>query len=259
LEGLMKKQLLSVSALVAVGMLLAPVTVHAAKKKTPSPTITLGGYTVQGIRHGDSIDGNISGAVDTGGFAQFGDSEIYFNLKAQLDNGIKISGTWQLEGDGNSVDGTMDEHHFTLSGSFGSIKLGQGDNVGQMMTTGVIGSFATQVGLTMSFDRAELVQAPTGYSGIGNVQLDQANTDAPKISYRTPRVGGLQLGVSWGRDITGPNGDAAQNQTANAGVEDMRVVAANFTQKNGRRQFHDRRRLPHPKARWCCRSGRKRK
>jgi len=218
-------------------MLLAPATVHAAAKKTPSPTITIGGYTVQGMRHGDSIKGNVSGATDTGGLAQFGDSEIYFKIKAQLDNGIKISGTWQLEGDGNSSDGTMDEHHFTLSGSFGSIKLGQGDNVGQMMTTGVIGSFATQVALTMSFDRAELVQTPTGYSAIGNVQLDQGNTDAPKISYMTPRVGGLQLGVSYGRDITGPNGDAAQNQTANAGVEDMRVIAANFTQKTGNANF----------------------
>jgi len=231
----MKKQLLSVSALVAVGMLLAPATVHAAAKKTPSPTITIGGYTVQGMRHSDSLDGNVSGAADTGGLREFGDSEIYFNIKAQLDNGIKITGTWQLEGSGNGTTG-IDEHHITLSGDFGSVKLGQGDNVGQMMIN-TIGSFATQVGLTLSFDRAELIPSPSGYSSIGNIQLDQGNNDAPKISYRTPRVGGLQLGVSYGRDISTNNSDAGVNSTAESGVEDMRVVAANFTQKFGNANF----------------------
>ena len=64
----MNKQLLSFTALVAVGMLGVTGTAVAQKKmKASKPTIFVGGYMDQGVRFVDNADA--IGGRDTGGFA----------------------------------------------------------------------------------------------------------------------------------------------------------------------------------------------
>ena len=134
----MNKQLLSFTALVAVGLLGAAGTA-VAQKKASKPTISIGGYTAQGVRFVDEADA--TGGTNTGGFGSFADSEVFFNIKGQLDNGIKIGGRWELEGSGQSNDGTMDEHSIYFRGSFGELRLGEDDGAAQLMVTGYMGSW----------------------------------------------------------------------------------------------------------------------
>ena len=94
----MNKQLLTATALVAVGLLGASGAAVAQKKmKASKPTISVGGYYNAGVRFTDNADS--VGGRNTGGFSSFTDSEIHFKIKGMLDNGIKIGGGWELEGD----------------------------------------------------------------------------------------------------------------------------------------------------------------
>ncbi len=234
----MKKQLLSLSALLAAGLMVAsgPAVAHA--KKASKPKITLGGYMNQGLVLRESVD---AGGASTGGIAQFGDSEVYFSFSNQLDNGIKIVGQWQLEGAARS-DGTldggavMDESWFALRGSFGEVRLGEDDAAGQLMTTGYIGSWATQVGMNLCFDRAELIPAPAGFAGGGPnfcARADLSHSDQPTITYITPRFSGFQVGASYARTLATSTTDAAVNLTTGTAYEEFRVIAANFDRKFG--------------------------
>ena len=127
----MNKQLLSFTALVAVGLLGASGAAVAQKKmKASKPTISVGGYMDQGVRFTDNADA--IGGRDTGGFAAWQDSEIHFKIAGQLDNGIKIGGGWELEG--TSEDSFIDEARVWLRGGFGELRLGQDDGAGNGVT-----------------------------------------------------------------------------------------------------------------------------
>ena len=228
----MNKQLLSFTALVAAGLLGAS-GAAVAQKKASKPTISIGGYTDQGVRFVDNGDG--VGGLNTGGFGSYADSEIFFNISGQLDNGIKIGGRWELEGSGQSNDGTMDEHSIYFRGGFGELRLGEDDGAAQLMVTGYQGSWATSNGLNLAFDRAELVPAPAGFNNAGpafSVRQDLADGDDTKITYITPKFGGFQIGASYARDMSSTS-DAPIDQTATAGFEDWYSIGANFDRKFG--------------------------
>ena len=91
----MKKQLLSATALATAAMLGA--SGSAIAQKASKPTIAVGGYYNGGVRITDNADA--VGGRDTGGFASFNDSDIHFKMSGMLDNGIRIGGRWELEGD----------------------------------------------------------------------------------------------------------------------------------------------------------------
>jgi len=229
----MNKQLLSFTALVAVGLLGVTGTAVAQKKmKASKPTISLGGYTTQGLRYVDNADA--VGGRDTGGLGVFRDSEIFFNIKGQLDNGIKIGGRWELEGD--SADATVDEHEIYLRGSFGELRLGADDGAAQLMVLGYQGSWATSVGLNLNFDVDELVPEPAGFNlRRTGVRLDGNDSDNNKITYISPRFGGFQIGASYARDVGSTlNADGEIDQTAGANTgENWYSIAANFDRKFG--------------------------
>ena len=212
--------------------------------KASKPTISLGGYTTQGLRFVDNADA--VGGRDTGGLGVFRDSEIFFNIKGQLDNGIKIGGRWELEG--ASEDATIDEHEVYLRGSFGELRLGSDDGAAQLMVLGYQGSWATQVGLNLNFDIDELVPDPSGFNKrTTGVRLDLSDSDNNKVTYISPRFGGFQIGASYARDVgfgSGTatpaarqlNGDAEIAQPTGlslASGENWYSIAANFDRKFG--------------------------
>ena len=228
----MNKQLLSFTALVAVGMLGVTGTAVAQKKmKASKPTISVGGYTTQGLRFVDNADA--TGGRDTGGVGVFQDSEIHFKIKGMLDNGISIGGRWELEGSAQSEDGVQDEHSLWFRGSFGEVRIGEDDGAAQLMVLGYQGSWATSNGLNLNFDIDELVPDPTGFNKrTTGARLDGNDGDDNKITYITPRFGGFQVGGSYARDVGVAAADPEIAQPAGAG-EDWYAVAANFDRKFG--------------------------
>jgi len=238
----MNKQLLSLTALVAAGLLGASGVAVAGKASKPK--LTLGGYADYGLAF-VSNDGTVGGK-DTGGIQSWYDTEIYFNLNSTLDNGLKIKGQWQLEGNalgagetGSGADPgeVFDETKITISGTFGSITMGSHDIAPMMMVTGYQGSWNTPVAHNLPFDRGQIVPTPTTtFTNAGpnfSTREDLSDSDQPKITYMSPRMGGFQVGGSWLQQ-TGLTDPDNGKSTAPTDTENLWGVAANFNGKMGK-------------------------
>jgi outer membrane protein OmpU len=238
----MNKQLLSLTALVAAGLLGASGVAVAGKASKPK--LTLGGYSDMGLAF-VSNDGQVGGR-DTGGIQSWYDTEIYFNLNSTLDNGLKIKGQWQLEGNalgagetGSGADPgeVFDETKLTISGTFGSVTMGSHDIAPMMMVTGYQGSWNTPVAHNLPFDRSQIVPTPTTtYTNGGpnfSTREDLSDSDQPKITYMSPRMGGFQVGGSWTQQ-TGLTDPDNGKSTAPTDTENLWGVAANYNGKMGK-------------------------
>ncbi len=226
----MKKQLLTTSAILTAVVLAAASSSALAQKKSSKPSATVNGYIAQGLQLRGG--GDTAAVGDTDGLDAFGDSEIHFNARGALDSGIKLHARVELES--SSEDGHIDEQWLRIQGSFGQVIIGQEDSVGQLMTTGYVGSWVVGVGQNLCFDKAELVPTPSGFNHGGAnfcVRLDGADSDDQKISYVTPRFSGFQVGASYARDLAANAADDTVNQDAAAGFIDYVAIAANFDRK----------------------------
>ena len=218
----MKKHLLASSALVAAGC-VALASGAAAQGK---PTLSVGGYLheIVGV-----IINKPDNAAKTAALDVHNDGEIHFRGNATLDNGIKIRAQVELEISEHSnfartqsstttvgensdpVDGKhthpattavstsqdiIDEVYVNVSGSFGQLRLGQDDSVGWLMLAGYSGSWATQVGQNLAFDSNEWVPG-VGASAPWLLSIVSLDGDPERLSYVSPRISGLQVGVSY--------------------------------------------------------------
>ena len=212
----MKKHLLTSTALVAAGVLAVSGSALAQGK----PKLTVGGSATQIFGVGSNSAAFEAAQLAAGsdgrvGFDQHSDGEVHFNGSVTLDNGIKIRTRVELESNstqddtagkesnisngapGSTNDGDfIDEHWMRISGSFGEIRLGSGDAAGMAMTTGYLGTWSTGVGLLHAFDVPDWVTRP-GTVRASTVARVDANSDAEHISYFTPRMSGVQVGVSY--------------------------------------------------------------
>ena len=241
----MKKHLLASSALVAAGCVALTSGAVAQNK----PTLSVGGYLneIVGVVLSDKSKAKRS-SLDV-----HNDGEVHFRGAATLDNGIKITARAELEisehtrgpvklktaADGTVTYGTEDLHpiggqdiidevYVNVSGSFGQVRLGEDDSVGQLMVIGYSGSWATQVGQNLSFDSFEWVAPAAGSPS--HVAWIGADSDGTKVSYISPRVSGLQMGFSYT-----PNTDE-HDDFRHAGTDKNHngfAGAANFTGKFG--------------------------
>jgi outer membrane protein OmpU len=189
----------------------AALMLAAAPALAEGPTLKLGGYYDQKIST-QSQSTNIQSDIDVRN-----DVEIYFLGSAKLDNGISIKTRVELEGGtdgsadiaadgGNAVNGggttfdQIDEAFMTISGSFGSLKLGMSDTAAKGMTTGLQGTWASNVGENISFNTGKLFVKPGTVTTRPTpaAQMD-LNSDGEQISYTTPSMGGFQVSVGYAR------------------------------------------------------------
>jgi hypothetical protein len=222
----MKKQLLTTTAMVTAGIFA--VSGAALAKK---PTLTVGGSTEQIFGIGSNADDFDAANGQRAGFDQQSDTEVHFKGSVTLDNGIKIKTRTELEGNsagGAGAGDNIDENWMRISGSFGEIRLGSGDAAGQVMTTGYLGTWSTGVGQLLAFDTTDWITRPgtVSASTVGRVDL---SSDAEQISYYTPRMSGLQLGVSY---IPSDNEDVNNSRPLNtAGDRDGFSMGLNYVGK----------------------------
>ena len=208
------------------------------------PTLKLGGFYDQKM----SIQNQDSAAAVQSDVDVRQDVEIYFLGAATLDNGIKIATRVELEGGtvgsntedgGNQVNGgttgydQIDEAFMTISGSFGSVKLGMSDTAAKSMTTGLQGTWASNVGENVSFNARKLFSTPgVSLRGTPAAQMD-SNGDGEQISYTTPSFGGFQVAVGYAQ-----NTNETFDGTTAAGVAgDIFDAAARYMGKIGDASF----------------------
>ena len=211
----MKKILLGTTALVAA----TAVTAGAAKAD-----MSVSGWNSFGIGFADGFEGGTNTSARDNQIDVWENGEIYFNGDAALDNGMTVSWDVQLEtenGNGNFID----ENYFTIGGDFGNVIIGQ-ENLPNYKMHYSGGMWIGNMGLT-STGNTLFMGSPAGISQFhGGFMNDNGlvGNDMDMVSYYTPRMSGLQVGVGWAPDSVqnDGNGDGAT-------MEDILSLGANYT------------------------------
>jgi hypothetical protein len=119
------------------------------------------------------------------------DSEIKFTFTNKTDSGLTITAVSELEADADGSD-TMDEMSISISGGFGTIKLGDDDSVGD----------------NFGIEAEDLIaeeSAPSHASAtvLTDTDIVTASGDDNKVSYYLPAMGGFTAGVSHTTTVDG--------------------------------------------------------
>ena len=146
-----------------------------------------------------------------------------------LDNGITVAVSAQVGrssgGDTTECEelpcggGTdIDEHHTTLSGSFGSLRIGRTESAAFNATVAAPGAgIGGMIGANYSWFTVT-VPAVNTYSGIGV-------EDAMKVVYTTPNFNGLTIGASYAPN----NSDASFTGRSTAGMGEHTAVGMTYS------------------------------
>ena len=116
------------------------------------------------------------------------DNEIVISFSNKTDSGLTVGGKVELDvdtsnpgGGGNTVN---DESVLTISGGFGTFRLGQEDPIDE----------------TFGIDEQDLIDEEgsglMGSASLGNTSNLGLGGDGNKIAYLTPKMGGFQAGYS---------------------------------------------------------------
>ena len=149
------------------------------------------------------------------------DNEIAIKFSNKTDNGLTIGGKIELDIDAttsNAENGntTNDESVLTVSGGFGTLRLGQEDSINETFGIG-----------EHDLIDEDLSLAP-GSSSIVTTAGEAGSTDKNKLAYVTPSMGGFQAGYS-----VMDSGTAAQStdQTAMGVSYTMPLAGGSMTLK----------------------------
>ena len=231
----MKKVLMGTSALALVGA-------YAGTASAAEWDVKVGGYFKAFAAYASSSVDNIAGE-EFGGIDSKQDAEIHFKPSITLDNGIKIGADVQLEA--NTSGDTIDESYMFIRGSFGEVLLGSENSAGYKMTYAapdVSGLGVNSASLTAFVPFSGTAgNATSGTVSVGDDVFrgtlgstfleNDRNNDAHRFTYFTPRLGGVQFGISYARDpAEDANAQVDLNGVALANIVDLGV---NFVQSFG--------------------------
>ena len=185
------------------------------------------------------------------------ESEIQFRGETMLDNGINVGVVVQLEGE--TCSDQLDETYIYIEHErFGRLELGQRDVAGYRMVPQAPSVTLQRAGFSLANQSPFLASFGDSYNpgtnpgktalaestlGFNTLTTGAGSGDSTKISYFTPRVFGVQVGVSYSQDscestITGSNSTKCETDSlgfqnnnsvglAQAGVSDIFSIAAN--------------------------------
>jgi len=212
----MKKVLYGTTALVAASM----VTVGAASA-AERIKIKVGGYyqSLFAVTDQNKLSGTKyrQTAVEQEG-------EIHFKGETTLDNGLTVGVQVQLEN--RSVGDQIDEHYVYLEGGWGRFVIGAENSAayltGNWAPTAVVGHGVD----SPNFSRHVFIGGARSSTAITRT------SDANKVTYYTPRFGGLQLGASYTPEASRRGGHGRNFGVVTAGTQLENVFEAgmNFSQ-----------------------------
>ena len=181
-----KKVLLGTTALVAAGF-----AVSDAKAADPI-ALSLGGYTYWAGFFADYDRDKVSDdpdSADRGDLAIRQEGEVHFKGSTVLDNGLEVGVRIELEGetDGDQID----ESWAYVSGSFGTLRVGNDDPAAIQLATAA--PYPDYI-----FNGNSPYFSPSG----AFLTTFPYDSDAASVIYFTPALGGLSVGISYA-----PEGD----------------------------------------------------
>jgi len=206
----MGNALIATSALAVAGAMTAGPALAADKM-----SVGVGGYMEQWVGYT-----NIDDSADKkreGGFDQWSDSEIHFRGKLESDSGLTFSVKIELEGNGG---GDIDESQLTVGGEFGKITLGAEDPASTLTHHGGL-----DVGISLNCgDTHKWIGGLAGCSHNGFGTYGHGHGDKNQVMYFSPRVSGVQFGVSYIPDTSQEGG----NNPLNDNQKDAWAVGGNY-------------------------------
>ncbi|MDC0548363.1 porin [Alphaproteobacteria bacterium] len=136
-------------------------------------------------------------AANDGTTMTHGDTDMVLTFTNKTDSGLTLSYRYDISpaiADGGNA--TIDENSLAISGGFGKIILGQDDDAGD----------------TYNIDEMDLpTEEPTGTSASASIGTSSsiASTDAMKVAYHLPAMGGLTAGISFADSGTNSGTDTS--------------------------------------------------
>ena len=212
----MRKTLLATTALAFAGALA--VGSASADEAPQKLQVGVGGYMQQWIGVADRDDAGSEGGVDTQS-----DSEIHVKGSLEADNGLKFTVHMELEGNQNAAGASeIDESFVGIGGEFGQIEFGARDHALVRMHYGV-----KDVGVGLNAGDTQKWVPGTYLETNGHAY---SGGDDVKLNYISPRMNGIQVGLSYAPDQANENAVAA---APNGNDTDSWGAAVNFTQPFG--------------------------
>jgi len=208
----MKKSLLATTALAALG------AVAVASPASAKFEVGVSGYMEQWFGYSDNAN---SANVDSDIFNIDADNEVHVKFSQTLDNGIKIGGVIEFEGEN---DAEIDEEYLYLDGSFGRFLVGTENSADYLMHYGIK---SNGIGIDES-DSTNWVAG--GNSALARTNMAGINNDSNGMSYFSPRINGFQVGASYIPQVGDQNDDTATGpgQNANGERDNGVAIAANY-------------------------------
>jgi outer membrane protein OmpU len=204
-----------------------------AMAQTNKPVeVTIGGFYSQFLSyiHQDNVtSAGVPGdpqAVDVSY-----DSEIHFNGRTQLANGITVG--FRVELEGNTDSDQIDESYAFVETRFGRIEIGSLNNAAYRMHYDAPEVFS-RGWLTADGNLTNNVINPTTSASLDSTIIGTKNrffdNDSDKISYFTPRLEGFQVGLSYVPESSQDRNVPAQKSI---GYHEGFAVGANFVRTFG--------------------------
>ncbi len=187
----MKKYLYGTTALAAVALAAGPALAEAEPLH-----MELGGYYTVWYAYADP-DVAANGSTRVGEFSTIQNAEVYFKMRGELDNGLRIGGRIELEAE--TTGDQIDQHYLVLAGGFGEFRLGS-INSGRYSYGWNTDAPAVGIGINSGWGSA-IVNAQNNagfrFRSVGLSTVIDFSNDENKITYFTPRFNGFQLTASW--------------------------------------------------------------
>ncbi|MGB1118142.1 MAG: porin [Parvibaculales bacterium] len=230
------------AAVIGKGGLLAalPLTLLACASAQAGPVdLTVGGFFVQSVAAVDA-DSDTDNLEDEG-IVQ--NAEIHFKGKAILDGGTEIGLNIQLEAETSSDQ--IDEHYVYAKGDWGKLIVGAENGVahlGEVTAPGFVAGLKMHDNSLTDAVIEKAYDVALGANAIEDAnmstKIEHISSDANKVSYFTPRLNGLQLGVSFAPNNEDADGGESNFEVIEAGTqEDIIEFSVNYKMRmmNGTR------------------------
>ena len=217
----MKKVLLASTAIVGATLIAAPAFAQPVVSDMYEVTIS-GNLRVSLV--GANEDFEAVATSDRGYNLKSDESEVAFSASASMDNGIQYGFQLELQTQTNDTQNS-DETWGFIDGFFGRIELGDQDDAADRIFVGGEDAGAGRGGF--NGDAFALVDKGAAITGIGV----NATGDATKVIYFTPRVAGVQGGISFTPD-SGQVGSDGGGADTGSDFEEVISVGANFSQSH---------------------------
>lgn len=193
-----------------MGVAASAVLASMAQTAQAAPmAVTVGGYFNTALMAQD-----FDAAPDATSLNQEQDGEFHVKGKRKLDNGMELGFQIQVEAEQSSDQ--IDEHYIYLKGDFGRLTIGAENSAANMLTVG----YNKYLGYKQAADDFLVDLKKTGYLKTEHAFV---TGDANKITYVSPRIAGLQAGISLTPSTKNLKGDARGVEESGDGVGDNAI------------------------------------